>query len=121
MLKDRRRFFRWPVDAQCLAIDEFGTLTGEVANLSFGGARIENPTRLPVEGSDLQLVIHRPDYSVSLKAHVYWVDRESQPRAFGVEFYGSFRDRSTHLLPLFHRMSGAESPPELMSAEGRPE
>ncbi|GAB4246160.1 MAG: hypothetical protein Kow00109_22230 [Acidobacteriota bacterium] len=121
MLKDRRRFFRWPVDAQCLVIDELGTISGELVNLSFGGARIENPTRLPVEGSDVQLVIHRPDYSASLKAHVFWVAAERRPAAFGVEFYGSFSERSAQLLPLFRRVWGAEASPDPLSAEGRPE
>jgi hypothetical protein len=99
MLRDRRRFHRWTVSIPCICEAEEGSFTGKVVNLSFGGARVENTDRIPREGSDLQITLHLKDYSVSLSAHVFYIDPEDQH--FGIEFYGSRVERIRQLLPLF--------------------
>lgn len=108
MLHDRRRFYRWKLQAPCLCIDEHGSFTADVSNLSFGGARVENPERMPTEGSELRIIIVHAEGSISLTGHVFWVSPAGEPPAFGVEFYGSFRERSRNLLPLFRRLESLD-------------
>ncbi len=103
MLKDRRKFYRWQTSISCVCQSEGETFTGEIANLSLGGARIVQPSGLPPEGIDLNVVLHRRDYSVSLKAHVFYVEPADEEKAFGVEFYGSLHERTQKLLPLFRQ------------------
>ena len=103
MLKDRRKFYRWQTSISCVCQGEAGTFTGEIANLSLGGARIVRPSSLPPEGIDLDVVLHRKDYSVSLKAHVFYVEPVEDDQAFGIEFYGSLHERTQKLLPLFRQ------------------
>lgn len=103
MLKDRRKFYRWQTSISCVCQSEEGTFTGEIANLSLGGARIVRPSSIPVEGIDLDVVLHRKDYSVTLKAHVYYVEAEGEEDSFGIEFYGSLHERTQKLLPLFRQ------------------
>jgi len=122
MLHDRRRFYRWKLQAPCLCIDEHGSFTADVSNLSFGGARVENPARIPAEGSELRIIIVHDEGSISLTGHVFWVSPPGEPPAFGVEFYGSFRERSRNLLPLFRRLEsldeeGTEQP---FQEDGKP-
>jgi hypothetical protein len=102
MLKDRRKFHRWQTSISCVCQGEGGTFTGDIANLSLGGARIVQPSSLPPEGIDLEVVLHRKDYSVSLRAHVFYVEA-GEEKAFGVEFYGSLHERTQKLLPLFRQ------------------
>ncbi len=103
MLKDRRKFHRWQTSISCVCRGEAGTFTGEIANLSLGGARIEQPSSFPPEGIDLEVILHRKDYSVSLRAHVFYVEPEEEVKAFGIEFYGTLHERTQKLLPLFRQ------------------
>jgi hypothetical protein len=103
MLKDRRKFYRWQTSISCVCRGNGCTFTGEIENLSLGGARIVNPSSLPPEGIDLDVVLHRRDYSVSLKAHVFYVEAEAAEMAFGIEFYGTLHERTQKLLPLFRQ------------------
>ena len=113
MLRDRRRFYRWPVSIACIIEAEEGTFTGKVVNLSFGGARVEDTDRIPREGSDIRITLHLRDYSVTLSAHVYYASPEDP--VFGIEFYGSLVERTRQLLPLFRH-----SVPEPGTADDQP-
>lgn len=84
---------------------------GEVTNLSFGGARIARCPAEPAAGSDIEITLHRPDHSVTLRAHVFYVEKQDNFYSFGVEFYGSFHERSGKLLPFFREGSEREGKP----------
>jgi hypothetical protein len=99
MAQERRKFYRWPLSIHCVCRSEEGTFTGEISNLSFGGARVVRATTIPPEGTDIEIVLHRKDYSVSFRCHVYYVE-QSEDAAFGIEFYGTLEERTQKLLPL---------------------
>jgi hypothetical protein len=76
-----------------------------VENISFGGARIVRATSVPPEGTDIEVIFHRKDYSVAMKSHVYYVEAAGEA-AFGIEFYGSLEERTQKLLPLMRSSVG---------------
>lgn len=105
MLRDRRKFYRWAAGLDCFFNCEDRTLAGQVVNLSFGGARVVCAGAAPVEGTDIDLTIHRPDYSTTLRAHVFYSEQLDEGFVFGLEFYGGFHEKSTKLMPLFRDCS----------------
>jgi len=107
MLRDRRRFYRWQFAVPCILQTEHEALVCEVVNLSFGGAKVSIPKELPLEGADVGLVLHQNDYSISLSAHVFYVENVAGGWFLGVEFYGSLPERSQKLLPLFRDFAAA--------------
>ncbi len=110
MLHERRKFYRWASGLQCLFEVGGQAHTGQVVNLSFGGARIHTLGQAPPEGADIELTIHRPDYGTSLRAHVFYSEPCEQGSVFGVEFYGGFHEKSAKLLPLFRDCAPIEQP-----------
>lgn len=101
MLRDRRKFYRWTTGLDCFFRSGEQAGTGRVVNLSFGGARVVCRPPAPAEGAEIEVTIHRPDYSTSLQAHVYYTEASGEETVFGLEFYGGFHEKSSKLMPLF--------------------
>ncbi|GAB4130948.1 MAG: hypothetical protein Kow001_24460 [Acidobacteriota bacterium] len=118
MLHERRKFYRWATGLQCVFEVGGQAHTGQVVNLSFGGARIQTSGLAPPEGADIELTIHRPDYGTSLRAHVFYSESSPQGSVFGVEFYGGFHEKSAKLLPLFRDCAPIEPPPDSTHGSG---
>lgn len=118
MLRERRRFYRWATGLQCVFEVGGQAHPGQVLNLSFGGARIQTLGQGPPEGADIELTIHRPDYGTSLRAHVFYSEPSEQGSIFGVEFYGSFHEKSAKLLPLFRDCAPVEQPADSSPGSG---
>ena len=96
-MDDRRKSLRWHGTLPCRLEQGEGGFTGQVVNLSFDGARIDDPSELPSLGSEIVVILRPERENVSMRARVVYV----RQRQFGVEFCGSRTDHLEALKPFF--------------------
>lgn len=76
MMRERRRYFRHPVDMPvCLQLGQGGEVSGTATNLSEGGMAIRSLGKLPKDSAlKLQFTLPGTNTSLELKALVAWAD-----------------------------------------------
>ena len=111
--KQQRRYKRWPTSIPCTVLWEDRTISGELANISFGGALVAGPSATPPVGCAVTLVFHYQS-EVALTSSVDSQVVHTSPEAsdagglggFGLEFQGPLEEIRSKLLPLIEKLSG---------------
>jgi len=103
-MQERRQFQRWNCLIPCICSGEGLFLTGQVVDLSYGGACIAKPTETPRVGTELDVAF---DGTFALKARVVYLNLEGDnPKHrdhFGLAFSGTWTEKLEKLKPLFRR------------------
>ncbi len=103
-MKDDREFQRIDVLIPCLVLCDDGMITGEITNISLGGAFISKASETLAEGSPVILILQKKQ-DIKLRATVdstiihssQEVREEDQINSFGVKFEESLSEVSTKL------------------------
>ena len=96
-MTDKRKFHRWPCSFPCDTKIESSQFKGTVSDLSYGGARVEQTSTLPIPGNLINLTIF-PDgdgEGTPLQAKVAHVSEENL--FFGVQFFGNSDEMNERL------------------------
>lgn len=96
-MEDRRRSLRWGGSLACRLSCGGESLTGQVSDLSFEGARVEVVANLPPKGSEILLTLRPERENVTLKAKVIYAERSQ----LGVQFCGIRSENLEVLRPFF--------------------
>ena len=106
-MQERREFQRWRCLIPCICSSGSLFLTGEIVDLSYGGACVTNPTEIPQVGSELDVAV---DGKFALKARVVYLNRkQDNPKHrdhFGLEFSESWPQKVGKLKLLLQRYIG---------------
>ncbi len=98
LVVERRRSLRWVGTLPCRFVSGTESLTGQLTNLSFEGACISDPSKIPLEGSEILLTLRPEQEDVTLRAKIIYVERAQ----FGIEFCESRAENLRVLKPFFH-------------------
>ena len=103
-MRERRQFQRWKCLISCICSGQGLFLTGQVVDLSYGGACVAKPTEIPPVGIELDVAF---DGTFALKAKVVYLNLErDNPKHrdhFGLEFSGAWKEKLEKLKPLLQR------------------
>jgi hypothetical protein len=99
-MPERRRFHRWHCQFTCGYEGNVLSHSGVITDLSYGGARISEVDHLPLEGSDIGIVLYTTpeNQKIELQAHVSYVNENG---FFGIQFYLTPEEKTEVLVPLF--------------------
>ncbi|MGW8179169.1 MAG: PilZ domain-containing protein [bacterium] len=110
-LNERREFERRDCLLQCLCQGEYFRCSGQIVNLSFGGAGIAGTDNLPTEGAKLQVEILLPWKTIELRSRVMWVNPGAEKKEtadFGVEFLDTLSERQQKLADFLPQSNAIE-------------
>ena len=105
-LNERREFKRRGCLMQCRCQGEHIYFSGQVVNLSFGGAGIAGTNNVPAKGTKLQVEILLPWKTIELRSRVVWVKPVAEKKGtadFGVEFLETLSERQQKLADFLPR------------------
>jgi len=118
--QERRQLYRWKVSIPCTMERGDTIITGQIANLSLGGALITHVDAVPPEGVPLIVRFQVEKETVELEGKLIhtinlsfrgpWIVQVSamedgQVGSFGVEFQGSLEEIRSKLIPVFRNLA----------------
>ena len=122
--QEKRHFKRWPTSIPCTVLWEDQVITGELVNISLGGALIASPNAIPPIYDSVIVTFHY-ETQVVLEAQVesQVIHRSAEAveiggiGSFGVEFQESLTRMRRKLSPLLEKLSRETSPPATVTQE----
>ena len=116
--KENRHFKRWRTSIPCAVLWEDRVISGEIANISFGGAWIVSVGAVPPVHAAVTVAftyMSEELFTVRVECRIAHLREEAVETGgsggFGVEFQEALEKIRPELLPLLEKLSGKTFPP----------